>query len=109
MTGFGSSESEISPFTFSMDTKSTNGDTNEEIESDSAQTSVSELLAEDPSLLGGDDVEELLQRLSSADSMAQGMEAKIDNVLQDLDDLLALLGAEETPTTSEDVDSTSAP
>ena len=100
-------------FTFSMDTNSTNGDTivanEKETESDSEQTSLSELLAEDPSLLGGDDVAELLQRLSSADSMAQGMEAKIDSVLQDLDELLALLGAEETPATSEDVDSTSAP
>ena len=87
---------------------STNGDTNEkETESDSAQASTSEL-AEDPSLLGGEDVEELLQRLSSADSMAQGMEAKLDGVLKDLDGLLALLGAEETPTTSEHDDSTSA-
>ena len=88
---------------------STNGDTNEkETESDSAQASTSELLAEDPSLLGGEDVEELLQRLSSADNMAQGMEAKLDGVLKDLDGLLALLGAEETPTTSEHDDSTSA-
>ena len=79
-----------------------------EIESDLGQASISELLAEDPSLLGGDDVAELLQRLSSADSMAQGMESKIDSVLQNLDELLALLGAEETPTTSEDADSTSA-
>jgi hypothetical protein len=91
-----------------MDTKSTNVDANEK-EIDLSQTSISELLAEDPSLLGGDDVAELLQRLSSADSMAQGMESKIDGVLQDLDGLLALLGAEETPRTSEDVDSTSAP
>ena len=97
---------------FSMDTNSTNGDTNEkEIESDSAQPSISEILADDPSLLEGEDVEELFQRLSSADSMAQGMEAKIDSVLQDLDELLALLGpeAKEAPTNSEDVDSTSAP
>lgn len=90
-----------------MDTESTtNGDTiaanEEEIESDLAQGSISELLAEDPSLLGGDDVAELLQRLSSADTMAQGMESKIDGVLQDLDELLALLDAKETPTTSED-------
>jgi len=98
-----------------MNANSTNGDTivanEEEIDPDLAQTSISELLAEDPSLLGGDDVAELLQRLSSADSMAQGMESKIDSVLHDLDELLALLGAEETPTTSEDVDvnSTSAP
>jgi hypothetical protein len=92
-----------------MDTKSTNANENlKEIESDLAQTSISELLAEDPSLLGGDDVAELLQRLSSANSIAEGMESKIDGVLQDLDELLALLGAEETPTTSEDVDSTSA-
>ena len=100
------------PLTPLMDTKSTNGDTTvtneKEGESDLTQTSISELLAEDPSLLGGDDVAELLQRLSSADSMAKGMEAKLDGVLQDLDELLALLGAEETPTTSEGVDSTSA-
>ena len=80
-----------------------------EIESDLAQSSISELFEEDPSLLGGEDVAELLQRLSSADSVAKGMESKIDSVLQDLDELLALLGAEETPTTSEDVDSSSAP
>ena len=89
-----------------MDTKSTtNGDTvaaNEkepeilQIESDLAQTSISELIAEDPSLLGGDDVAELLQRLSSAESMAKGMESKIDSVIKDLDELLALLDAEET-------------
>jgi len=79
-----------------------------QVESNDAQTSISELLAEDPSLLGGDDVAELLQRLSSANSIAQGMESKLDGVLQDLDELLALLGAEETPATSEDVDSTSA-
>ncbi|KAF8808026.1 hypothetical protein BYT27DRAFT_7190118 [Phlegmacium glaucopus] len=67
-----------------------------QVEFDLAQTSISELLAEDPSLLGGEDVAELLQRLSSADSMAQGMESKIDSVLQNLDELLALLGAKET-------------
>lgn len=49
-----------------------------------------------------DDVAELLRQLSSADSMAKGMEFKIDSVLQDLDKLLALLGAEETPTASEE-------
>jgi hypothetical protein len=95
-----------------MDTSITNSTTvsinTTEIESDLGQASISELLAEDPSLLGGDDVAELLQRLSSADSMAQGMESKVDSVLQDLDELLALLGAEGTPSTSEDTDSTSA-
>ena len=79
-----------------------------QVESDLAETSISELLAEDPSLLGGDDVAELLQRLSSADSMAQGMEFKIDSVLQNLDELLALLGAEETPTTSEVAESSTS-
>jgi len=67
-----------------------------QVESDLAQTSIPELLAEDPSLLGGDDVAELLQQLSNADSMAQGMESKLDSVLQNLDELLALLGVEET-------------
>ena len=88
-----------------MDTKSTNGDNTKEKEIES------DLLAdlEDPPLLEGEDVAELLQRLSSADCMAQGMEDKIDRVLQDLDEiLLALSDAEETPTTSEAVDSTSA-
>jgi dynactin complex subunit len=92
---------------------STNGDTvvaNEnEMESDLDQASISELLAEDPSLLEGEDVTELFQRLSSADSMTKEMESKIDNVLNDLDELLALLGAEEIPTTSEDTNSTSSP
>jgi len=86
---------------------STNGVANEkETESDLAQPTISEeLLAEDPSLLGGDDVAELLQRLLSADIMAKGMEDKLDGVLRNLDELLEHLGAEET---SEDVDSTSA-
>ena len=106
MTGFSRRNWKLA---LSMDTKSTtNGDTiaaNEkeilQIESDLAQTSISEPLEGDPSLLGGDDVAELLQRLSSAETMAQGMESKIDSVLQDLDELLALLDAEETPTTED--------
>lgn len=97
-----------------MATDSINGDKIKEnkihqVESDLAQTSISHLLAEDPSLLGGDDVAELLQRLSSANSMAPGLESKIDGVLQALDELLAFLGAEETPTTSDAESSTSAP
>ena len=111
------SELEISLIIIFMDTPTTNsinGDTivaNEkeilQIESDLTQTSISKLLAEDPTLLGGEDVAELLQRLSGADSMAQGMESRIDSVLQHLDEILALLGAEETPTTSENAGSTS--
>lgn len=63
---------------------------------------------DDPSLFGDEDVAELLKQLSNADSMAQGMESKVDSVLQNLDELLALLGAQETSTTSgEDAGSTS--
>jgi len=40
--------------------------------------------------------------------MAQGMEFKIDGVLQNLDELLALLGAEETPTTAEVAESSTS-
>lgn len=95
-----------------MDTSSTiNGDTtvaNEkdihQLESDLAQIS---LLDQDPSLLGGDDVAELLQRLSSAERVAQRVESRIDNVMQSLDELWVILGLKETPTTSEDAGSTS--
>ncbi|KAF8203771.1 hypothetical protein BJ912DRAFT_1052565 [Pholiota molesta] len=52
---------------------------------------ISEFVTDDPTLLGGDDVAELLQRLTSASNMAEGMESKLDNVLQNLDNLLALL------------------
>ena len=80
----------------------------QQLESELTQSSISELLAKDPSLLGGDDVAELLQQLSNADDMAQGMESKLDSVLQNLDDLLALVGAEVTPTTSQGVGSTTS-
>ncbi|KAF8167498.1 hypothetical protein B0H34DRAFT_792216 [Crassisporium funariophilum] len=53
---------------------------------------MSKLLSGSPSLLGGDDVAELLHRLTSADSMAQGMESKLDGMLENLDQLLASLG-----------------
>lgn len=108
------SELEISLIIIFMDTPTTNSINGDiivakilQIESDLTQTSISKLLAEDPTLLGGEDVAELLQRLSGADSMAQGMESRIDSVLQHLDEILALLGAEETPTTSENAGSTS--
>ncbi|KAJ3512277.1 hypothetical protein NLJ89_g3609 [Agrocybe chaxingu] len=56
---------------------------------------VSQMTEEFPSLLGGEDVAELLERLASADMMAQGMESKLDNVLNNLDALLSTLEAEE--------------
>ncbi|CAA7268046.1 unnamed protein product [Cyclocybe aegerita] len=56
---------------------------------------VSQLVEEYPLLLGGEDVAELLERLASADTMAQGMESKLDNVINDLDTLLSILGVEE--------------
>lgn len=52
---------------------------------------VSEFVTSNPSLLGGEDVADLLQRLTNAESMAEGMENKIDNVLQNLDKLLGIL------------------
>lgn len=52
---------------------------------------ISQFVTDDPALLGGDDVAELLQRLTSAENMAEGMDSKLDNVLQNLDNLLALL------------------
>ncbi|PPQ64314.1 hypothetical protein CVT26_002197 [Gymnopilus dilepis] len=38
-----------------------------------------------------EDVAELLEKLANADAVAEGMESKIDNILQDLDDLLSAL------------------
>lgn len=52
---------------------------------------LSELATSNPTLLGGEDVAQLLERLSSAESMAEGMESKLDSVLQNLDNLLAIL------------------
>jgi len=60
-----------------------------EIEQEIAQ--LSQFVSSDPALLGGEDVAELLQRLTNAETMAEGMENKINSVLQNLDDLLGLL------------------
>ena len=60
-----------------------------EIEQEIAQ--LSEFVTSDPALLGGEDVAQLLQRLTSAETMAEGMENRIDSVLQNLDSLLGLL------------------
>ncbi|KJA28637.1 hypothetical protein HYPSUDRAFT_197460 [Hypholoma sublateritium FD-334 SS-4] len=60
-----------------------------EIEQEIAQ--LSEFVTSDPALLGGEDVAELLQRLTNAETMAEGMENRIDSVLQNLDSLLDLL------------------
>lgn len=52
-------------------------------------------LMEDDATLGGADITELLERLSSADSMARDMETKLDNVLENLDNLLDMLNSSE--------------
>ncbi|KAF9486343.1 hypothetical protein BDN70DRAFT_869843 [Pholiota conissans] len=67
---------------------------------------LSGFVTDDLAMLGGDDVAELLQRLSSAEDMAEGMEGKLDNVLESLDNLLQLLGdigeGKQTPTSQDD-------
>ena len=67
-----------------IDPKPTDGDTTEK-----------QILQEDPSLFVDD--AQLLQQISSAESMAQGMESRLDDLLQTLNEILAGLGAEETP------------
>ncbi len=64
-----------------------------EIEQEIAQ--LSEFVTSDPALLGGEDVAQLLQRLTSAETMAEGMENRIDSVLQNLDSLLGLLDGDD--------------
>ncbi|KAF5312060.1 hypothetical protein D9619_002708 [Psilocybe cf. subviscida] len=59
------------------------------LEADIAE--ISELAQTNPALLGGDDVAQLLERLSSAENVADGVESKLDSVLQNLDKLLAAL------------------
>jgi hypothetical protein len=54
-------------------------------------TEIAELAQTNPALLGGDDVAQLLERLSSAENVADGVESKLDTVLQNLDKLLALI------------------
>ena len=67
---------------------------------------LSGFVTDDLAMLGGDDVAELLQRLSNAEDMAEGMEGKLDKVLQSLDNLLQLLGdvgeGEQTSTGQDD-------
>jgi len=48
------------------------------------------VLSENPDLLGGEDVAELLERLNNTDNIAQSMEDKLDVVLKDLDNILAV-------------------
>jgi hypothetical protein len=60
-----------------------------EVETDLTQ--ISALLTENPDLLGGEDIAELLERLNNTESMAQSMEDKLDVVLQNLDTLLTVL------------------
>ncbi|KAF9566904.1 hypothetical protein CPC08DRAFT_747084 [Agrocybe pediades] len=59
------------------------------------ETELQSLLNGNPNQLGGVDVAELLQRLTEANTMADSMESKIDNVLQNLDNLLSTLNGED--------------
>ncbi|KAF8963909.1 hypothetical protein BDZ97DRAFT_959188 [Flammula alnicola] len=65
-------------------------------------TQISGLVTDDPSLLESEDVGELLQRLTDAENMAEGMESKLDSVLENLDHLLALLDDDNCETVAEE-------
>jgi hypothetical protein len=66
-----------------------NGQGKTNLEDDIAQLSA--LLSQEPSEGDDGDVAELLRQIEKADGMAQGVESKLDNVLQNLDNLLASL------------------
>jgi hypothetical protein len=51
---------------------------------------LSSLLVQEPAE-GETDVAELLRTIEAADGMAQGVESKLDNMLENLDNLLASL------------------
>lgn len=65
-----------------------------------------ELLDENPTLLGAGDVSELLRQLAGADDMAQGLESKLDDVLNNLDNLLDVL--DNAPKTEAEKESSSS-
>jgi hypothetical protein len=65
-----------------------NGQDKTTLEADIAQLSA---LLSEASAEGDADVAELLQRIDTADGMAQGVESKLDNMLENLDNLLASL------------------
>jgi len=53
---------------------------------------IPDLLSQNSDLLGGAEVQELLQRLTDATGMAGDVESKLDDVLAKLDGLLDVLG-----------------
>jgi hypothetical protein len=59
------------------------------IEIDVAQ--LKQLLSQEPSAESETEIAELLQRLESVDGMARGVESRLDDVLGNLNDLLASL------------------
>ena len=65
-------------------------------------TKISPLLTENPNLLGGEDVAELLERLNNTDEIAQSMEDKLDVVLKNLDNILAVLDKGGAPQSGEE-------
>jgi len=68
-----------------------------ELEMDQIEADVNKLnsiISGDTSMLGGEDVAELLARLSSADEMVQDVDGKLDKVISHLDELLASLGVD---------------
>jgi hypothetical protein len=67
-------------------------------------TQISPLLTENPDLLGGKDVAELLERLNNTDEIAQSMEDKLDVVLKNLDNILAVLDKGGAPQNGEEID-----
>ncbi|KIM47730.1 hypothetical protein M413DRAFT_22340 [Hebeloma cylindrosporum] len=73
-----------------------------ELEPDLTQMSL--LFTENPDLLGGEDVAELLERLNNSDDIAQSMEDKLDVVLKNLDNILAVLDKGGAPQNGEDID-----
>ena len=66
-----------------------------ELETDLTQ--ISRLLSENPDLLGGEDVAELLERLNNTEDIAQSMEDKLDVVLKGLDNVLAVFDKDGAP------------
>jgi len=66
-------------------------------------TRISPLLTENPDLLGGEDVAELLERLNNTDEIAQSMEDKLDVVLQNLDNILAVLDKGDASQNGEEI------
>lgn len=72
-----------------------NGHTSTSLEADIAQLSA--LLSQEPSQGDSDvNVAELMRRIETADGMAEGVENKLDNVLSNLDHLLASLESPES-------------